>query len=238
MSSTSLIPMDVCEEHDEKRAGDTNIDSTSFCESVVRGLDDEIDSPSSRREDTGIKTLTFIPRLDAGAGQDGDEKIREHTESEISHQSGSSSYTVSAKQAAVHSTYADKLLNRTKPVAGQSNTQVSLSNLSFATPRATRLVVQYIQCNAQKRERLNAPLREEKLENEKHCTISDMKILNQCVHTKDLTDLINLADYLNIESLFVLACARVASMLRGQPRRVVEERLKPEYRLSAATSSV
>ena len=106
---------------------------------------------------------------------------------------------------------------------------IPLSNLSFATPQTVRLVAKYIKENKTKRDKIKAPLREATLDKEKHCSESDIQLLKHCKYTRDLTNLINMADYLDIESLFTLACGKVASILRGQPKSVVEQRLDPDY---------
>ena len=86
--------------------------------------------------------------------------------------------------------------------------------------------------NAQKREPLEAPLRQNELKLENNCSASDMKLLDQCKHTQDVYNLINLSNFLSIKSLFVLSCGKIASLVRNQSSSVVEEILKPNFSLA------
>ena len=212
MSDPNAAPMALCNEDEEK---DMNL-----------GLDVEVQE--SDDDSTTIKTVTLVPR--SSFSESGDAKRQSLAKI--------SGFRVCAERASIHSSYLNKVLHRTVQTpssfeqASKSNIDISLREAgTFATPKATSLVAQYLQMNSKKREPLKAPLRECKLEDEVNCTESDMKIINQCNFTSDLTDLINLADYLDIESLFVLACGKVASLIRGQPKTVVAERLKPNYPL-------
>lgn len=143
-------------------------------------------------------------------------------------------FKVNAQRAGLHSTYIDTILNKTRTSASK-NVDVFI-NSPFATTKATELVATYLNENAEKRERLRAPLRERNLKDEQHCSASDIKLLSACERTQDVTDLINLADYLHIESLFVLACAKIASLVRNQPTEVMKQRLKPEFQLTEDAS--
>lgn len=205
---SAAAPMNVCEESEDDNSGCLGLD-----EEV--GLGNERSSPS-------IKTITLwtcpadVKRV---GNQDKEER--------------GIPYKVDAQRAGVHSTYIHTVLNKTKVSdASETNINVSLSGCKFATARATELVASYINNNAEKRKRLKAPLQQKELRLEENCSESDIKLLNQCECTQDVTNLINLADFLDMESLFVLACGKIASLVRNQPTRIVEERLKPEYRLN------